>query len=417
MATVYVGSFTTPTTVNHSFGVTGVGFQPKAGLFWFSINTSSPQSVGNWQGGFGVAASTSARGYCTQYSTNGVSSSPLSHSYQSQTACLGTGSWNGASWVKSYEADFVSWDSGGFTLDFSTVAALGYIVNYMVWGGSDISADVVNTTTPTSTGNFTVNTAIQPDCCVVISSMATAFNDATVAAASIGIGWGTSSSNRGATMARVFASSTASDRYQSTTRVLAAPDSTGAAYEEVDLVSFNATPSITFNEATSPGVAHTMTVLCLKGMNYAVGTISQPAATGSQTQSGLSIAPLGLILISSGQNGTGAATFGRFNFGAGVSSSQRSSIDFPSDDGGSTRMMYLDRANMIALSNASAATLTNVGIADLTSLNSDGWTLNWTTADGSVRQLEYLAFAAAPVTFIAPRPYIVRQAVNRAATY
>ena len=147
LANVAIGTGTMPTTTGNS-AITGLGFQPKFVMFISGSRQDSTSAVGA-HFSYGCAISSSARfahtlgvqdGQTMSASVNGVS-------YHSATACL-AGVTSGA--ALEYLADFVSMDSGGFTLNFSTAPATAYTYYYLALGGSNLKVDINTATRPTT---------------------------------------------------------------------------------------------------------------------------------------------------------------------------------------------------------------------------------------------------------------------------
>lgn len=134
---VGVGTVQLPTTTGAA-SYTGLGFQPRAGLF-FSICNPLSASVNDAQFSFGMAESALARYVSGGLAKNAAAVSITSHFstsqgvYRSTTALPGT---------VDEAADFSSWDSDGFTLDVETaLGASAAQVHYLVFGGAAPASD------------------------------------------------------------------------------------------------------------------------------------------------------------------------------------------------------------------------------------------------------------------------------------
>lgn len=162
-----------------------------------------------------------------------------------------------------------------------------------------------------------------------------------------------------------------------------------AAYSSMDADGFS------INIGTAAGALVICGYVALGGAIQAkAGTWQQPTATGSQAITGVGFQPDTLILASASSATTGAQAQTRPSYGVARSSTQRAA------HGGSA----LNAANPSSaggiLSEALAithltGTVTTVAAADLTSMDADGFTLNWTTADATQRNEYYLAFGSA----------------------
>ena len=107
----------------------------------------------------------------------------------------------------------------------------------------------------------------------------------------------------------------------------------------------------------------------------------------------------------------------RMSVGVGVSASQRFALHTSGSNSGTTNCSAdLKRSAMLRTMTEGHASPTLTSEADLTSLDSDGMTWNWTTADATAREVLvcYLGAAQAPPGRL-PRPVVKSQAVTRAS--
>jgi hypothetical protein len=150
----YTGTF----DLNASTGdqsVTGVGFQPKFGIFW-TTDQNATGSTGTATFGLGVAGSSTDRGYVAYRSETTVGTSNTAAG-NNITRLLKLYSLATTPTV-DVEVDFVSWDSDGFTVNISNAPSSTRRVHYLVWGGTDITDvnvvdwTVTNTATQAITG-------------------------------------------------------------------------------------------------------------------------------------------------------------------------------------------------------------------------------------------------------------------------
>jgi hypothetical protein len=118
-------------------------------------------------------------------------------------------------------------------------------------------------------------------------------------------------------------------------------------------------------------------------IKYKVGTFSSSSSTGNQRITGVGFRPRLLVL----GMGSGAGDAIVAALGWGTSSTERVAVfGFRSDDT-NTGGVTTDTARIIQWTDVAA---TVVGRADLVSLDSDGFTLNWTVAQS--RTIAYIAF-------------------------
>jgi hypothetical protein len=133
--------------------------------------------------------------------------------------------------------------------------------------------------------------------------------------------------------------------------------------------------------------------MAFKGItNVIMGTLTEPAATGNQATSGLGFQP-DAVFFASISSAAALPTFAsnaKLSFGAMTATHQYSTAVFDDDNtGGSVHANYLYDAECIALGTDGDGTALN-GRASRTSLDSDGFTVNWLERAGS-RKVFWLA--------------------------
>jgi hypothetical protein len=111
----------------------------------------------------------------------------------------------------------------------------------------------------------------------------------------------------------------------------------------------------------------------------------QPRTTG------VGFTPKAILLFSNGQTGTGVASHARLSIGMGTSASQRHASWTGDKDASATSVNDTSQQTDQILTIAVETTPTVSAEADLSSLDSDGFTLNYGTADGTAYGFSYLA--------------------------
>ncbi len=198
LTNAYVGSFAAPTSINANFAVTGVGFQPDSIiLFEDDLTTTPTADVTNAASGvhsLSFIKSTSKKGFSRILS-------------QDAQAIMNTGSYQRTDRVHTTLsgallevriADFVSFDSNGFTLNFSTVAANATYMSYIALKGGqfDVGAFNQNTTTQ-GTGNQSITGVGFTPSLVMLQSINQASSTSIQNFGRYSFGVATSSSERG----------------------------------------------------------------------------------------------------------------------------------------------------------------------------------------------------------------------------
>lgn len=395
----FIGVLSSPLATGTAI-VTNPGFPPNI-LISYSAGTGGIGAGpnGDWALGFAVANSSTAVFGCQN--RDGVGTTVCERFHWSQRAVECFPIVGGAA-----RADLRSVDALGFTLNWTTVSASSsFYVHYLALSSSEITnATVGSFLAASSTGAQNVTgVGFKPDTVLFFCSE-TRTTDPTVAAGDIEnfIGAAISSSRRWATT-WVDQDAVASDQarsYQDTANCIAKLND-NAAYDAVaDLTSLD-TDGFTVNWSTIVAEAQTsLTYYCaLKGTKWDVGSFVQPSSTGAQNVTGLGFTPSGTLFFS-GNKARSATTSNdyRISIGCAVSSSSRftgwagsrQNADPVEAD------KYTDTANCIVLRTASSTSVTNA-LADYTSNDSDGFTLDWSTVDATAREVLYLAFGPTPV--------------------
>ena len=372
------GSFSgSGSTGNQS--VTGVGFQPKVVLFRYNM-MSGDGSASDSVIGFGVGVSSSDRRVSGDYSNYNVS--PSSHNAWNQsTYCIYTP--GGGS-----RADFVSMDSDGFTINW--VASSQMVVQYLALGGdavTDVKTGSASAKTTTGNQSYT-GLGFQPTALIVWAGK---FSTTPLDQSTNGnglFGFATSSSARGMVGWRNLHNSNpqVAKRRQSTQRIM----STTTTSTEADFVSFDS-DGFTLNFTASSGTAEAFYYLALRGPQVKVSSFNQATSTGNQSLTGAGFTPKASIMISANDvsaNNDAAQAHARASFGWATGTSERGSYWIGETDNVSPTVAFrnLDRTKLIKLMTESASPTVNAA-ADHVSFDSDGQTINWTTADGTARQI------------------------------
>lgn len=133
------------------------------------------------------------------------------------------------------------------------------------------------------------------------------------------------------------------------------------------------------------------------GLSVAQGTITQPGSTGNQSTGGLSFQPVFVEFWWGDATADGSAADFALGYGVGISSSSRRASFMCGDDGTTNNggAHYADRCIAIHIPNVF---FDLKGSADMVSLNSDGFTLNWTTTDGTSRVIHYRAWGGTDIS-------------------
>lgn len=385
------GTLTAQTSTGNQ-QITGVGFQPKALIFFYTTQTATGNSSASSGYGMGFTTGSSNSYAVATYSVAAGTSDTARVSSESKAIIIlsGVSTIGGA-------ATLVSFDSNGFTLNWTTAAAAAYIIHYVALGGSGITNALASTfSLANSTGDQSVTgIGFQPDFLLFLSIGSNSASETIDANDLFSVGFASSSSYQAGLSLHSrdaqATSDTCSVQRTDNSIVLAGP--AGTACPTIDalasLKSFDSNGfTITRNDAPSATVK--VHYLALKGGYYKVGYFNSPTVSGSQSISDVGFAPDGLILTS-------------FALAASTSAQNNYYFGFGSSDG--TMSGRISRADIDGDNNPDPDVSTNTSqvfgaytangtvglVASLTSFDSTGFTLNWTSVQSTNRQILYWA--------------------------
>lgn len=157
---VKTGTFTTPAGTGNN-AVTGVGFTPKA-LYLYWVPVTSSTAANDSVTGHGITDGSTHR--CINAGgTNGAQAT-----FRSRSTTVPLDVKNAAATTLA-AASFVSFDTDGFTLNYTT-AASGYIIHYVAFGGADVRAKVASSLASASP---LTGLAFSPEFMILISNNST----------------------------------------------------------------------------------------------------------------------------------------------------------------------------------------------------------------------------------------------------
>src|SRR3990167_8507855 len=382
--------------------ITGVGFQPKAILFWATLQTAVGNSIANYTGygftaGVGSSASVSAWSDRVDPSNTGRKNS-VTNAIQLQT----TGG------TDAGQATLNSFDTDGFVLNWTSADVNPYIIHYFAIGGSDIT----NATTSTifintaDTTRSVSDLSFQPDMLFFINGGNITATGTDQAIAKLGIGFGNNSTDQGG-LGVLWEDGAAASDTCSIERVdqIEGLSNTCKTIDSLANISSIDANGFTLNISDLPTAVTPVHFLALKGGSYKTGNFTKPTSASYATTTGLSFRPDGLFLLSRNKvSGTTATKDGGISMGAAASTTSSGtdqgaiSINEPDQDQAND-----ENKNRTSTSTVFTAfegdTDTLTGEAAFTRFNSDGFTLQWTTADATADEIMYLAIGdKAPVT-------------------
>lgn len=386
------GSFNCPAATGND-SQTGVGFQGVAGFFFLTGLTADGNGV-DFQLGFGAAAAATARAAISAADDDAVATT-VSRRQTTNTRCIHLRDPANANVV---EADFVSFDPDGFTLNFTAVTS-GVDIHYIIWGGADITnANVLTFNAATVTGNQAVTgMGFQGDFFLFFSNVRDADADSSVDAL-LCLGTAISSTKRwaiNASSADARATTSSCHRQQLSDHCIILPFNTGSINGSADFVSADA-DGFTINWTNAPVVASRVHVLALRGGSYQVGVFDQNTTAGNQAVTGTGFTPSGTIFASvNGVQNAAVQTHARLSLGVGVSSTSRRCAWSGSKHAEATSQCDQSSDQTRCIKTLTEGTPSLETEADYVSNDADGFTVNNITVDATSREIVYAAFGDA----------------------
>jgi hypothetical protein len=403
-----VGTFTIDTTktAGQDQAVTGVGFQGKVGIFWWSGTTSATDATTaeTLRGGIGFAVSSSQRTWATNISLDAQASS-ASGGGVGDDACIVLMS--DASTVEG-KADFKQWDSDGFTLTIDDQFATAYIVSYMILGGTDLTNyyTAVETSATTATTKATTGVGFQPTFAMwAVGRLNTTKNVvASNGNLSVGFSVGTAAGSEyslvGATRNARLTMDT--DRYlfdNESIGMMSAGDITYRA----ELTSFDA-DGFTLNWLESGGSAIYFAYLALRGPTFTVGDLLTQTDTSTTVTETTTSTPRGIFLMShnttkSTQNTTQNSN--SVSIGAADSTSSRVAQGWW-DENGTADSETATSIEYDGIYTRIASDDTLVGVGDISAIGSTSFTFVMDDADPDQAFAAWWAIQDAPAATVKP---------------
>ncbi len=377
---VHSGTFKQP-VANGSQAITGVGFTPTALILWSAGDFNDGSWRGSFESSFGLMSGTGAQFSCSTGRFSGGAACRNTSGTTCGTSIQGNQSVVGVATLSSFDSD-------GFTLSW-TISGGGRYYHYLAIGG--VTAKALAWDDNTSTGNQAVTgVGFKPDLVIHMCGSITSGYGTTTDAI-----FGMGAMSAGNQWTASFGVGTRSQRTDSCLRDL----STAAA--RATFVSMDS-DGFTVNWATAPSSAVRTASLCLKGLQANCGSFgkSTGAATASQAVTGVGFAPLGLWLASFMRTATTSVDGGGNMQANGFAHSAAGGYGLI--NGGSTCNAFDKSTNVFGVANSTSQSLD--AEAGLTSLDTNGFTLSWTTNDANATEILYLALA--PPLAVAASPII-----------
>lgn len=403
-------TFTTP-AITGPQTIIGLGFKPKALVLW-SDGQSAAGTTDGVQFTLGMTDGTRQAVRAVNSSDN-VAASETSQAESDQRVIW----FVGADETTKASASLVSFDTDGFTIIWNVNDGTARVVHYLALGGDAVAlARVDHWTALTAPGSHSVtNVGFAPAglLFLVSAKINPTTEQITDFGSFPGVGMATTSALANATsVVMIRDNQNPSDTYkrQRTDKSLivseiglsgGAPRTqgaiTGARFDGFD---------VTYD--TASGDAYRLTYLAVAGCKVKVFTVTQPAAIGAQSITGIGFQPKSILLqsvgaVASSSTGNGAQLM------LGVGSGAAQSVAVLADNDAVTptvnaRSHATNKIVRLLTPTATGSASTVVAEASLARFTSDGFNLDWTTTDGTGREFIGIAFGDASAVVIATDP-------------
>jgi hypothetical protein len=389
---VYAGNFTGNTSTG-SQSVTGVGFQSDVVIFLYNLQTTSIWRGFQAYGSFGIGmASSSSVEFCHFEQTGNTVGR---HRAISDGIIFAENS----SGTAIFEADFTSMDADGFTINWSTANGSAYPISFIaIKFETGTNFKIGSFDGPGTTGDHAITgVGFQPDSLFLVSPFVTAY-DTSVSSelqGSYGATDGTNQwefngwSNGGTSDKALVSSIEILCRNQNTV-------GDRANFKQFDSDGF----TLTYTESAASVWKH---FYIATDDRWSAGTFNAPTSTGNDSVTGVGFAPV-INIVGTGTKTTEdsitAEVYKHLGFTDGTNEYV---VSMGRDDasGAGVGQTYHTDADMVQMYTIASGSPTTVKEATGVSLDSDGFTMNYTTADGTAYKMYYLGIpgASAKSTF------------------
>jgi hypothetical protein len=380
-------------TVTGNLAVTSPGMQPKAIITWNGLQTSTG-AVADTQFSFGVGDMIAGERNSGYNSDDTVATSDSDRWFRTGDLIR---NYVAGTTTSTLAASLTSLDPSGFTLNWGDVTVTSALYNYMAIGGKDITNTKVGDFTTATTGATQAVTGVgfQPDVVFLFCTLQ-ATNNVTNNNSQMSVGvmtptaqWATGqralSGNTTMNTARTLVTNRAISLLASATNT----EFHGMSFASMDSDGF------TLNIDTQGALGFFVGYLAIKGGSWKVGTETQKTSTGTKATTGVGFTPKGIMFAGACDTATGPNDHGRMFFG-GSTGASNNTAHWTGDrdataDAIANSITSATKCIVMATEATSVAPTTDAEAA-LSSFDSDGFTLNWTTADASARIFGYVAF-------------------------
>lgn len=373
---------------NTTQAITGLPFKPGAVMFIVSQNNNndSSQTDINQTIGFGIDSThQDSHGYAM--SQGGANSNAGRRALAKALSVITPGG------AITAAAD-IAMDNNGFTLTWTTSSGRGNRIGYIAFS-QDLQTKIIDWTTNTATGNQAVTGAgFQPDAVIHVLTAATALNTAAAGATGcVGTmcSGGTQWAN-GVFSVDAVAGSSDTQRIQRTDSCIVGVDASLSAINRAHYGSMDA-DGFTVNWDTAPASAFHVFSLCIKGVNAKAVSFNKTTSAAPVTQAitGVGFRP-GMLLMRTFSQPAGTGGVANSRMATGISDTVNEwSMALSNTDVTSPQVARGIMSITKGIVTCNNSTIAFDAAADVQSMDSDGFTLNWTTNDANAHEILALA--------------------------
>lgn len=398
-------------TGNQDITISGFG-TPKAAIFIVTkadLGDEGPTSLG-------VGAS---MGFGATDGTRQFGASVLSYDSSSSTNCKRMGSSSACIYLTDTSsvdaiAAFSTWVTDGVRINWSNAPADDWLLTVILLGGADLNAYVNNFNTNSSTSVQTVNTLSFTPTVLIANTTGALLNAARTNGYNFSLGFITSSSQRSQCTAEANGVSDGApfSRVKTDAGIFTL-NSSGNIENEIDFSNFTSTG---FDYQCSAAVSAQVGYIALGGLTAAIGTYNPPTSATSDTLNpGFTpqFAMIGMNACATMDTTESDGDAGSVGVAAITATAQFVNVNAIEDLSAIADTCSL--SDDVAIRLLDDDNTTNLYAATLTSLNSSGVNLSYSTASGTTRQWIYLAIeeATTPQSFIFKKYSTMRAMMRR----
>lgn len=362
----------------------GAAFTPKALLIWTSYGTTTGFLDGfNWNVAF--TDGTNSANSCAIIQDN-VSAAQSSSNQTTDLIAINTAT----STAAVRKASFVSFGSGSFTLNWSVQDSVAAIFHYIAFGGTDLTASVKGPQSQIAQSQLLAS--VSP--AAILAQTGRSVGGATGCFAWLSTAMTSAGVHPQALQSFAAQSSGNPTQYRKRQRSDRNVNEIGVNSGSDNYLggqdSFG-----TFFDTIGTGSGAASFYLSLAGIKAFGNSGNAPTSNGSQAITGCGFAPKVVLLMFFGS----AANTGIVNdlqFCLGAADRTRQGYTYTGGNNGVNPSQTVNKESTAAvvqsaIPNATAGSSTVTSEASITSLDADGFTLNWTTTDATARQYVWLA--------------------------